>query len=328
MIKKRYIYLALIALLALGSPSRAAVIGSTDDAMTIGGGARPIGMGRAFTAIAEDADAPFINPAGIAAIKGPQAMAMYTNLMGEIYYNEFCVAVPTPNGTVGIGYITTGVNDIPTGSVPTDYYDSLLLLTYSVPLARFFDYGRNVFVGVNYKLFNRGYTGGVNQFASGMSADAGVLLVLSPNFSVGLCRQNFLPVSLGGVLRLSGGVEESLASITKVGVAVKPAVLPKLLVALDTDLPMQTGRPVTSHFGVEWEENKYFAVRAGMDQSIDPASAAKTSWNPSFGTSVSFGGLRVDYAYHAYYNDPSLANTYVSLSYIGEPWFALKGRVR
>ena len=303
-----------------------AVVGSTDDAMPSGGGARPIGMARAFTAIADDADAPFINPAGIGNLKGPQAMAMYTNLLGDVYYNEFCGALPTPYGTVGAGYITTGVSNIPTGAVSTDYYDSLLLVSYSVPLARFFNYGKNVFVGANYKIFNRGYTGGVSQFGSGMSVDAGALLIVSPNLSIGVCRQNLLPVSLGGVIRLNGGAEESLFSITKIGVAVKPTVLPKLLIALDEDLPMQTGRPVTSHLGFEWKENKYLSLRAGLDQGLDPATATQTSWDPSFGTSLSYGGLRVDYAYHQHYNDPSLATSYVSLSYQGEPWFALRGK--
>jgi hypothetical protein len=314
--------------LLLAVTAQAAVVGSTDDAMTIGGGARPIGMGRAFVAIADDADAPFINPAGLGSLKGPTAMAMYTNLLGEIYYNEFSGAIPTPNGTFGIGYITTGISDIPTSGLPSDYYDSLLTLTYAAPLANFFNYGKNVFVGANYKIFNSGYSGGLNDFATGMSADLGVKLVVNPHLALGLNRQNFLPVSMGGVIRLSSGAEESLASITKIGAAIKPVPWPKLLVALDADLPAQTGRPVTEHLGVEWKENQYITVRGGLDQSVDPGTAVQTSWNPAFGTSITYAGFRVDYAYHPYYNDASLATTYVSLSYAGPSWYALKGTVQ
>ena len=320
--------MTMVLSIFIATPASAAVIGSTDDAMTVGGGARPIGMGRAFTAIADDADAPFINPAGIAAMKGPQAMGMYTNLMGEVYYHEFSGAIPTPYGTVGAGYITTGVNDIPTLPLPSDYYDSLFLVTYSVPLARFFNYGRNVFVGANFKVFNRGYTGGISQFATGYSADAGMLVVVNPHLSLGICRQNFLPVSMGGVIRLSGGAEESLSSILKVGLAAKPLPWPKLLAAIDADIPEQTGRPFTAHIGAEWKENEFITVRAGLDESVDAATATKASWNPALGISFAYGGFRIDYAYHSYYNDPSLANNYVSLSYIGEPWFALKGGVQ
>ncbi|MBI5699819.1 hypothetical protein HZC35_05945 [Candidatus Saganbacteria bacterium] len=323
---KRYFPIVCFLLFVFCNLSQAAVIGSTDDAMTIGGGARPIGMGRAHVAIVEDADAPFINPAGLAAIKGPQAMSMFTNLLGEVYYSEVSGAVPTQNGTVGVGYITTGVNNIPTAGTPTDYYDSLLLFSYSVPLGRFFNYGRNVFLGANYKIFNRGYTGGVNQYATGQSADFGMKVILSPNLSLGFCRQNILPVSMGGVIRLSAGAEESLASLVKIGAAIKPTVLPKVVIAIDSDLPQQTGRPVTSHLGVEWEANDYLMLRAGADQSVDPGSTGLASWNPSYGTSLGYKGFRIDYAYHAYYNDPALATHYVSLSYIGAPWYALKGR--
>ncbi|MFA4844732.1 MAG: hypothetical protein WC632_07295 [Candidatus Margulisiibacteriota bacterium] len=329
----KYIIYSVIAaccleLAAFGGP----VIGSTDDAMTIGGGARPIGMGRAHTAVAEDADASFINPAGLAGLKGPQAMAMYTNLLQDVYYQEFSGAVPTPYGIFGLGYITTGVNNIVTKDtpVPTDYYDSLLSFSYATPLANFFNYGNNVFVGANYKLYNRGYTGGHSDLgqATGFSGDIGVKAVVNPHLSFGLCRQNFIPVSMGSVIRLSSGAEESLASITKVGAAIKPVPWPKLLIAADADLPAQTGRPVTEHIGLEWKENQYITFRAGLDQSVDPATASQTSWNPSFGASLTYGGMRVDYAYHQYYNDASLATNYVSLFYVGQPWFALKGTVQ
>lgn len=318
----------LILLLFSIVPARAAIVGSTDDAMTIGGGARPIGMGRAHTAVAEDSDAAFINPAGLASLKGPEAMAMNTNLLGEVYYYEVSGAVPTPNGVFGVGYITTGVSNIPTTPIPSDYYDSMVTLSYATPLANFLNYGNNVFVGANYKIFNRGYTGGLSNTATGFSADLGAKFVVNQHLSFGVNRQNILPVSMGGVIRLSGGAEESLAGITKVGAAIKPLPWPKLLIALDADLPAQTGRAVTEHVGVEWKENQFITLRAGLDQSVDPATESKASWNPAFGTSISYGGLRVDYAYHPYYNDPSLATSYVSLSYIGPSWFALKGKVQ
>ena len=164
--KKTFIFLTAFCLLTAGlGAADAAVTGSADDATVIGGGARPLGMGRAFTAVADDVDAVFINPAGIAGLKGPAAMAMFTNLLGEIYYSEYCGAIPSHFGTVGLGYITTASYQIPTKNeqgniVFTDYYDSLFLLSYSSPLTRYFGYGRNIFVGLNYKIFNRGYSGG------------------------------------------------------------------------------------------------------------------------------------------------------------------------
>jgi len=316
------------------APSNAARTGTTDDPMTIGGGARPLGMGRAFVAIADDADAPFINPAGTAGISGPQLMTMFTNLMGEVYYIELSGSVPSRIGTLGFGYITTGVNQVWTpldggGTVLSDYYDNLLLATYSTPLARFFDYGRNIYIGANAKVFLRGWMGGVNESAIGYSADFGVKFIATPNLSFGFCRQNLIPVGIGGVLRWVSGAEEAIAGIYKAGIAVKPKQAGgALLIAADVDLPAQSGRPFTAHLGTEWKLNKLLTIRGGADQSVDSSSSTKTCWNPTFGISLGLAGFRADYAYHAYYNDPMYATHYVSFSFTGAPRFALTGETQ
>ena len=324
-------YFAALIIILLVAPAGADIVGQTDDPMVVGGGARPLGMGRAFTAVAGDADAPFLNPAGIAGIKGPQAIGMLTNLMmGEVYYTEFCAAFPASFGTVGFGLISTGVSQIPTtvDSTPvfTDYYDTLFLLSYSTALARFFEFGRNIFVGANFKLFNRGWTGGVNRFASGKSMDIGIKYIVTPYLAFGLCRQNILPVTMDGVLRWSSGAEEAIAGLTRFGMAVRPIPLGgNVLFAYDVDFPAFSGRPTTMHFGTEWDITPNFAVRAGVDQNVDAASPDKTAWNPAYGLSLSYARFRLDYAYHSYYNDPALANNYVSLGYSAEPWWSLKG---
>lgn len=331
MTRRIFLCLTLIAIV-FSIRVEADYVGYTDDPMVIGGGARSLGMGRAFAAIADDADALFINPAGIANLKGPVGMAMFTNfLMGEVYYTEFCGAIPSAWGTVGVGYISTGVSQIPTVvnsiEVNTDYYDSLFLLSYSTPLARFFGYGRNIFMGLNFKIFSRGWSGGINEEALGMSGDLGLKFIVNPYLSFGLCRQNFVPVSLGGVLRWTSGAEEALAGITKVGIAIKPiAFRKKLIIDFDADLPASSGRPITMHLGAEWKANEILALRCGLDQSIDANVASKATWNPAVGISLGQGGFRFDYAYHSYYNNPELATSYISFAYEGSPWMALKGR--
>lgn len=320
------IFNCVLVLFFITLPVSAAIVGQTDDSTRVGGGARPLGMGGAYVAVADDADAMFINPSGLASLKGPQAMAMFTSLVEEVYYTEFCGAMPSDYGTVGIGYIATGTNNIPTTGEATDYYDGMLLLTYSTPLARFFEYGRNVYVGTNLKIFSRGATGGVNDYGSGWSGDIGIKYVASPYLSFGLVRQNFVPVSFGSKLAWTTDVEESISGSTNFGVAVRSNLLEEsLLFTMDYNLPSFSGRPETLHLGTEWKANEYMAIRGGYGQSIDAASSTGTSWNPSIGVSFGYSGFRVDYAYLTYYNDPALATYYVSLSYIGEPWFALKG---
>lgn len=287
-------------------------------------------MGRAFAALAGDADAVFINPAGAALLKEPQAMAMFTNLLGgAVYYSEYCAALPATFGSVGIGYITTGVNGIASGSpeVLTDYYDSVLAFNYASGLSRFFQYGDNVMVGLNFKVFSRGFTGAVNQSSSGFSSDFGIKYVASPYLNFGLVRQNFVPVSLGAGISSGSGAQEALAGETKLAVAVKPLPFDgALALAADLNIPSQSGDPTTAHFGAEWKTSPNLFLRCGLDQSVDSAAPGGASWNPTLGTSLLYAGFRMDYAYHPYYNDPALAVSYLSFSYSGEPWLALKGR--
>ena len=328
-INNYYLVLIFLLLLQPAFPGYA-VTGTTNDPLLIGGGARPLGMGRAFVAIVDDSDAPLINPAGIATIKSPQLLTMFTNLLGEVYYAEITGAVPSANGTFAAAYVTTGVNHVltPIDStlVYTDYYDNTLILSYSSPLARFFDYGRNLWFGANLKTFSRGFTGGTYATASGWSADFGLKLVVNPYFSLGFNRQNLVPVNLGNVIKWSTGAEDAIAGIYKFGAAIRPKPFARrLLLALDLDLPAQSGRPTTMHAGGEYQINNNFIVRSGLDQSVDAASPNSASWNPTAGISVALGGFRLDYTFHDYTNDPSLATSYVSLSVQAEPGRVLEG---
>ncbi|MFA6431539.1 MAG: hypothetical protein WCV91_04075 [Candidatus Margulisiibacteriota bacterium] len=325
---KRIFLIALVCIGILIDPYKVFAISQADDAAVIGGGARPLGMGRAFVAISDDSDAPFINPAGIANLKRPQALTMFTSILNDVYYSEYNGALPSIYGTFAIGYITTGVNDIPydDSGLLTNYYDDLFVLSYSSPLSRFFGYSKNVFVGLNYKLYSRGYTGGIDFYGTGMNFDLGLKYVLNQYLSFGLCQQNVLPASLGGVIRYNTGASEALVKQTKIGVAIKPIFFNgNILLAMDADLPSTSGRPMLAHLGGEWKVVKGLELRAGLDQSVDPSLESRAGWSPSFGLSLGALGLRIDYAYHPYYNNPELTTNYVSISYTGEPVFALKG---
>jgi hypothetical protein len=322
----------VIIVLLVSSAALACAVDITDDPMMIGGGARPLGMGRAFTAVVDDADAMFLNPAGAANMRGMQAMSMFTNLLGEIYYVELCGGIPTLYGTFGAGYVATGINNVlyPSGgpgNVYADYYDHLFVLSYGAPLSLFLTYARNVYIGTNLKLFNRGWSGGVNEAATGVSADLGVKVIVSPGLSLGLCRQNLLPVNMGGVLVWPTGAAEAIAGIYRLGVAVRP-YLGKTLLTCDLHLPAYSNRPGTGHLGVEYTVSENMLLRAGADQSVDASSPDRTSWNPTLGLSLGLRGFRFDYTYHPYYNDPMLATQYISISYQGDNSSILSGGVQ
>src|SRR5207302_9163172 len=49
-----------------------------------GWGARPVGMGGAFTAIADDSNAPLYNPAGLVQVQWNEVSAMYSRLFSGL----------------------------------------------------------------------------------------------------------------------------------------------------------------------------------------------------------------------------------------------------
>ncbi len=111
--------------------------------LTIFPGARPSGMGAAFSSIADDATAPFYNPAGLGFQDATAISLMHSNwltgLYPDMYYEYFGLAHPVKGlGVIGanIIYLTTGETQA------TD--------VFGTPLARFrtFDLSAGVSYGV------------------------------------------------------------------------------------------------------------------------------------------------------------------------------------
>src|SRR5258708_4081924 len=75
-------------LMALGAGT------SASDFDTIAVGARPAGMGNAFTAAADDSNAPFWNPAGLALVSKGEIGLMHMIDIADINYDTFSVALP------------------------------------------------------------------------------------------------------------------------------------------------------------------------------------------------------------------------------------------
>ncbi|MBW6514675.1 MAG: UPF0164 family protein, partial [Candidatus Syntrophosphaera sp.] len=94
--------LSLLATLALVLPLAAGRYAG--DFMMIGAGVRPLGMGGAFAALANDGSAIYWNPAGIAQIRESELSAMHAFLYGGLAsYDNINFCQPLPNGvTIGL----------------------------------------------------------------------------------------------------------------------------------------------------------------------------------------------------------------------------------
>ncbi|OGR84088.1 MAG: hypothetical protein A2901_00050 [Elusimicrobia bacterium RIFCSPLOWO2_01_FULL_54_10] len=86
------------ALLAPGT----ALAGSSASFLRLGTDAKALGMGSAYTAVAQDSNALYWNPAGMARLRKADLSATYAALYSDLKYNTLSFARPTRMGSFGV----------------------------------------------------------------------------------------------------------------------------------------------------------------------------------------------------------------------------------
>lgn len=309
----RIIILVVSCLLLAVSIAQADV--TATDPMRIGVGARALGMGKAFVAVAEDADTVFSNPAGLGGIDSPKLSTMYTSLMSDVNYVVLGGAYPfSKNSAIGAGIVTANMSGIPLYSSSkaslgdATWNNSVIFASYgrSIPDAK-------LKVGGSLKYYTQGGTGSSSIESANGSAvglDAGVLYSVSDALSVGVVAQN----PLGTKLQSGNGVSNAVPSTIKAGVAYRILIgeAQKLTLAADYDLISEKSN--VFHAGAEYFLTPNFAVRGGLDQ--DPAPGGSTT-NVTAGLGLRIQGVAFDFAYHPYGSLTEDTTYYFSLGYVG-----------
>ena len=90
--------------------------------LSVGAGARALGMGGAFVAVADDGTAAYWSPGGLSSLERREVDFMHSQQFDNLVKTNFISYVhPTSNwGTFGISWLRLGVEDIPR----TGYIDS------------------------------------------------------------------------------------------------------------------------------------------------------------------------------------------------------------
>ena len=193
------VFAVLSTISLLGFASQSALAQGTSGAveLKIPVGPRAIAMGQAFTAVADDANAVYWNPAGLNQLGGTHLTAQYDVFIETVRYDYFAAATKLGNeAALGIGAkllstgtepeITNVVNGTPvtgSGTVGENYMDIDLAGAYR--LSYYFD------IGVTAKYISKTLSG---TSASTFAADLGVLYHSPiPHLQVGLDLQNMGP---------------------------------------------------------------------------------------------------------------------------------------
>jgi hypothetical protein len=311
-LKKAALLLSVVGFLLLAFS--AAVEAKTGfDLNSANSGARPMGMGGAGAAVADDLNAIFTNPAGLGKQKNWGFTSMSTKLMDRVDYKMLGGIYPTEHGTFGIGYLTAMT---PAGYVTTDkaslasatplsYGTSQLSLSYGLDLSGVINISgapADLSLGAAYRATSSKFAG-LDNSGSGGGLDVGLIFRPLPNLSTGLTMQN-----VGGGISWNNGTKEDLPLVTKLGGACD---LGRTRVALDVE--SGSGGAALLHTGAEYRPFDGLALRLGAEQS--PSGASETVVNLTAGVGLKLAGFNFDYAYR---QDGGLAensNHYFSISY-------------
>ena len=123
-LQRIYVYVLITSLLLTSTVKAADEGAHAAEFLSHGVGARALGMGSAFVAIADDATATYWNPAGLTKVKKHSFSAMYSDTFstgdgswlsrGLVAYNFVNYIYQIENiGSLGLSWIRLGVDDIP-----------------------------------------------------------------------------------------------------------------------------------------------------------------------------------------------------------------------
>ncbi len=252
--------------------------------LTLGAGGRGLGMGSAYSALANDVTAGYWNPAGLAQLEYPQIMLMHSEQFeGVVNYNYGSFAMPLgANRSLGVGLIRLGVDDIfvtkltnpelkldatnkPYKERTISDAEYALFLSYASQKSERWSWGANV------KIIHKS----IGDFSAwGLGFDLATLFKPVGDLQIGLNLQDLTTT----VLAWNTGAREIIIPTLKAGVAYPLQIKGlggSMAPALDFDIRFEgrdyaaqfSSGPVSvdSHLGWEYQFREVVALRLGSD---------------------------------------------------------------
>jgi hypothetical protein len=255
--------LPVLSLIFSSSVRAADDAGLPGEFLNVGVGARPLGMGRAFTGVADDVDAVYWNPAGLSNFRSNQLTFQYSPLpvAGSYQYMAYAQPVNT-RGSIGLSIInlesgklarTTEVTS--TEFAETGDYDA---------------YERAYLAAYAHRFTNR-YASGLTLKAvensiddvkeSGYGADWGNMFSVNENLQFGAMVRNIVQPTYK-----FNTEKETFPRILRAGGSFR-TLKGHLLTALDVEKAMGESQNPRFHLGFEGHVIENIFFRAGIDQT-------------------------------------------------------------
>lgn len=261
--------------------------------LSLGVGAKALGMGGAFVGVANDASASYWNPSGLCQLDRKQLSFMHAETFGSLLNHDFIAfALPLKenlsNSTIAFSLLRLGgggikITDLEKKGMDISDSNRVVLLREEshADYAFLFSYAHpirpNLFWGANLKIIYRHL---VNNSAFGLGADLSFLAEPYPFLSLGANLMDITPT----LLFYDNGTTETITPTTKFGLGIKHEIKDfSFLFASDADIRYE-GRKFSAqywvgeiswdmHYGVEILYRKNLAARLGFDQGDFTAGA-------------------------------------------------------
>jgi hypothetical protein len=276
--------LFIILVSSFGFPAYAVGEAGQDIAvLNAGVGARPLGMGGAFTAIADNADAPYWNPGGLGCISHNEITSMQTKLSTDADHYYISYIRPAFGGILGISWIQVGLGNITQTSSEVDPNNEVVdlgIFSY-FSNAYMIAYGRKINEKLSFGLTVKYLTSDMTQInggqASGYSVTPGLLYKFGKELKFGIKVDE-----LFNSQQWSTGTVEQVPAKLRIGLAYSksnPGVF-----AVDFSQTLKSGYSAQAAIGYEWKREA-LSFRVGYADGLTAGAGFKS------------GAARIDYAY-------------------------------
>ncbi|MFC1712917.1 PorV/PorQ family protein [Candidatus Poribacteria bacterium] len=277
--------------------------------LNVGAGARALGMGGAFVAVADDGTTAYWSPGGLSSLQSREVAFMHSQQFDNLVKTNYIGYVhPTSHwGTFGISWLRLGVEDIPkTGYVDSNgnlkqdfvdendngakdpgemyielpavvgYFDDVedgIFLSYGAQLSE------NFSAGANLKIIRQSMSA---HSSSGYGIDIGALYQLFDGFKVGLNLQDVPRTRIKWDLT---NHEDEIPFSVRAGAAYTGQI-PSLMSIFTISFAVDTKYDTETHYGAEWWLVRTLALRLGLDEG-----------ELSAGCGLRVATFQVDYAF-------------------------------
>ncbi len=261
--------------------------GGVESLFSYGVGARALGLGGAYTAVATDASTVYWNPAGLDLLPQQSAVMFYSRLPFGSQYNAISVAYPTLNlGAVGLAvlrissdYEVRGNEAFGEDGAEGSFAQTEFILSYGKKVLFDFAFGASV------KLDQKDFEGLIGRGVGldlGLNYSSSAVSGLLQNTAIGLTIQN----AIEPILKVNNeGVP--LPRNIKVGLAKKLSFgLEENALSFMADVSMGEGKTPKYHAGMEFLFKGGAMARIGLNDKA-----------PAFGAGAKFNVFQIDYSY-------------------------------